>query len=285
MPALLGTAAAGFGLAWMVKPSDSLQGYAEARMTEAATELLSGITEDAVDFRPTYNEENEEPTVLPGAFPNLLANGSTGIAVGMATSIPPHNVAELAKACLLLIDRPDATVEDLLTKDPHPDDDDENMVRGPDFPTGGIIVDRWPTIVEAYKTGRGSFRVRAKWAVEDGDRAGDAAEETRAAGGRVFAAGEDDAFEEALANRMDDEDDERVASLSAEELERRFDRIPPEYAVWFARNVCPSAECGGTLAPPNDTATHMTCNACGFRRTDEAFYALLSGEQDQRGGA
>ena len=127
--------------------------------------------------------------------------------------------------------------------------------------------------------------LEAKWAVEDGDRVGDAAEETRAAGGRVFAAGEDDAFEEALANRMDDEDDERVASLSAEELERRFDRIPPEYAVWFARNVCPSAECGGTLAPPNDTATHMTCNACGFRRTDEAFYALLSGEQDQRGGA
>ncbi|APH72838.1 DNA topoisomerase IV subunit A [Aquibium oceanicum] len=144
--------------------------YTEARMTEAATELLSGITEDAIDFRPTYNEENEEPTVLPGAFPNLLANGSTGIAVGMATSIPPHNVAELCKASLHLIDHPDATVEDLLTQTPHPEDDDENMVRGPDFPTGGVIVDRWETIVEAYKTGRGSFRVRALWSVEDQGR-------------------------------------------------------------------------------------------------------------------
>ena len=144
--------------------------YTEARMTEAATELLSGITEDAVDFRATYNEENEEPTVLPGAFPNLLANGSTGIAVGMATSIPPHNVAELCKASLHLIDHPDASVEDLLTQTPHPEDDDENMVRGPDFPTGGIIVDRWETIVEAYKTGRGSFRVRAHWTVEDQGR-------------------------------------------------------------------------------------------------------------------
>jgi topoisomerase-4 subunit A len=144
--------------------------YTEARMTEVATELLAGITEDAVDFRPTYNEEDEEPVVLPGAFPNLLANGSSGIAVGMATSIPPHNAAELCKAALHLIDNPDATVEDLMTKEPHPDDADENMVRGPDFPTGGIIVDSWESIVEAYKTGRGGFRVRARYETEDQGR-------------------------------------------------------------------------------------------------------------------
>ena len=144
--------------------------YTEARMTEVATELLAGITEDAVDFRPTYNEEDEEPVVLPGAFPNLLANGSSGIAVGMATSIPPHNAAELCKAALHLIDHPDATVEDLMTKEPHPEDADENMVRGPDFPTGGIIVDGWDSIVEAYKTGRGGFRVRARYETEDQGR-------------------------------------------------------------------------------------------------------------------
>jgi topoisomerase-4 subunit A len=144
--------------------------YTEARMTEVATELLAGITEDAVDFRPTYNEEDEEPVVLPGAFPNLLANGSSGIAVGMATSIPPHNAAELCKAALHLIDHPDATVEDLMTKEPHPEDADENMVRGPDFPTGGIIVDSWESIVEAYKTGRGGFRVRARYETEDQGR-------------------------------------------------------------------------------------------------------------------
>ena len=144
--------------------------YTEARMTEIATELLAGITEDAVDFRPTYNEEDEEPVVLPGAFPNLLANGSSGIAVGMATSIPPHNLAELARAALHLIDHPQATVDDLLTRTPHPDDDDENMVRGPDFPTGGVIVDSFDAIREAYRTGRGSFRVRAAWDVEDQGR-------------------------------------------------------------------------------------------------------------------
>ncbi|MCO5065640.1 MAG: DNA topoisomerase IV subunit A [Rhizobiaceae bacterium] len=144
--------------------------YTEARMTEVASELLSGITEDAVDFRPTYNEEDEEPVVLPGAFPNLLANGSSGIAVGMATSIPPHNAAELCKAALHLIDHPDATVEDLVTRNPHATDPDENMVRGPDFPTGGIIIDSHESILEAYKTGRGGFRVRARWQVEDQGR-------------------------------------------------------------------------------------------------------------------
>ncbi len=144
--------------------------YTEARMTDVATALLEGITEDAVDFRPTYNEEDEEPVVLPGAFPNLLANGSSGIAVGMATSIPPHNAAELCKAALHLIDNPEATVADLLTAVPHPDDPDENMVRGPDFPTGGIIVDGFATIREAYETGRGSFRIRARWEKEDQGR-------------------------------------------------------------------------------------------------------------------
>ncbi len=144
--------------------------YTEARMTDVATALLEGITEDAVDFRPTYNEEDEEPVVLPGAFPNLLANGSSGIAVGMATSIPPHNAAELCKAALHLIDNPAATVADLLTAVPHPDDPDENMVRGPDFPTGGIIVDGFATIREAYETGRGSFRIRARWEKEDQGR-------------------------------------------------------------------------------------------------------------------
>jgi len=144
--------------------------YTEARMTEVATALLEGITEDAVDFRPTYNEEDEEPAVLPGAFPNILANGSSGIAVGMATSIPPHNAAELCKAALHLIDNPQATVEELMTREAHPDDPDENMVRGPDFPTGGIVVDDFATMLEAYKTGRGSFRLRARWAVEDQGR-------------------------------------------------------------------------------------------------------------------
>ncbi|MER8526248.1 DNA topoisomerase IV subunit A [Mesorhizobium sp. M0814] len=133
--------------------------YTEARMTEVSTLLLEGITEDAVDFRPTYNEEDEEPAVLPGAFPNLLANGSSGIAVGMATSIPPHNAAELCDAALHLIDRPDAPVTKLM-----------DFVQGPDFPTGGIIVDSRASILEAYETGRGGFRVRAKWSQEDQGR-------------------------------------------------------------------------------------------------------------------
>ncbi|PAQ11596.1 DNA topoisomerase IV subunit A [Mesorhizobium temperatum] len=133
--------------------------YTEARMTDVATELLSGITEDAVDYRPTYNEEDEEPVVLPGAFPNLLANGSSGIAVGMATSIPPHNAAELCDAALHLIEHPDAPVTTLM-----------DFVQGPDFPTGGIIVDSRVSILEAYETGRGGFRVRAKWSQEDQGR-------------------------------------------------------------------------------------------------------------------
>ena len=130
--------------------------YTEARMTDVASLLLEGITENAIDFRPTYNEEDEEPVVLPGAFPNLLANGSSGIAVGMATNIPPHNVAELCDAALLLIRNPQATVEELV-----------QLVPGPDLPTGGVLVEPKENILEAYRTGRGAFRVRAKWEKED----------------------------------------------------------------------------------------------------------------------
>ncbi|TCV72689.1 DNA topoisomerase IV subunit A [Neorhizobium sp. S3-V5DH] len=135
--------------------------YTEARMTDVAALLLEGIEQDAVDFRPTYNEEDDEPVVLPGAFPNLLANGTSGIAVGMATSIPPHNAHELCDAALHLIKHPDATVEKLV-----------EFVPGPDLPTGGIIIDSRESIIEAYKTGRGGFRVRAKWETEDLGRGG-----------------------------------------------------------------------------------------------------------------
>ena len=133
--------------------------YTEARLTEVAHRLLDGIEEDAVDFRPTYDGSENEPVVLPGAFPNLLANGSQGIAVGMATAIPPHNAAELCDAALHLIDTPNARSRTLL-----------KYVPGPDFPTGGIIVDPPAVIVEAYTTGRGSFRVRARWHKEDTGR-------------------------------------------------------------------------------------------------------------------
>src|SRR5499433_2082139 len=133
--------------------------YTEARLTEIAHLLLDGIDEDAIDFRPTYDGSEEEPVVLPAAFPNLLANGSQGIAVGMATAIPPHNVAELCDAALFLVDNPKARSKTLL-----------KYVKGPDFPTGGIIVDTPETIAEAYNTGRGSFRVRARWKQEDTGR-------------------------------------------------------------------------------------------------------------------
>src|SRR5688572_17254383 len=133
--------------------------YTEARLTEVAVALLDGIDEDTVDFRETYNGEDSEPVVLPGAFPNLLANGSSGIAVGMATSIPPHNAAELCDAALHLIKFPNAGVEKLL-----------DFVSGPDFPTGGIIVESRESILEAYRTGRGGFRVRARWEVEEQGR-------------------------------------------------------------------------------------------------------------------
>ena len=133
--------------------------YTEARLTEVARLLLEGIDEDAVDFRPSYDGVMQEPVVLPAAFPNLLANGAQGIAVGMATSIPPHNVAELCDAALYLIEQPKARTRTLL-----------KFVLGPDFPTGGVIVDPPDVIAEAYATGRGSFRVRARWKSEDTGR-------------------------------------------------------------------------------------------------------------------
>jgi topoisomerase-4 subunit A len=133
--------------------------YTEARLTEVARLLLDGIDENAVDFRATYDGTDEEPVVLPAAFPNLLANGAQGIAVGMATSIPPHNAAELCDAALHLIDTPNARSRTLM-----------KFVRGPDFPTGGVIIDSPETIAEAYATGRGSFRVRARWTKEDTGR-------------------------------------------------------------------------------------------------------------------
>ncbi|MEI6439076.1 MAG: DNA topoisomerase IV subunit A [Alphaproteobacteria bacterium] len=133
--------------------------YTECRLTVAAQLLLDGIDEDAVDFRPTYDGEDEEPVVLPAGFPNLLANGSSGIAVGMATSIPPHNAAELIDACLVLLDNPDATTLALL-----------DHVQGPDFPTGGVIVEPKASMAEIYETGRGGVRVRARWSKEDNGR-------------------------------------------------------------------------------------------------------------------
>ena len=130
--------------------------YTEARMTAVAEALLEGLNENAVDFRENYDGTLTEPVVLPATFPNLLANGSSGIAVGMATNIPPHNIAELCDACLHLIKTPDARADTLL-----------NYVPGPDFPTGGVLVESPENIRNAYATGRGSFRLRAKWHVED----------------------------------------------------------------------------------------------------------------------
>ncbi|GGE46487.1 DNA topoisomerase 4 subunit A [Agaricicola taiwanensis] len=133
--------------------------YTEARMTEVARLMLEGLDEDAVDFRDTYDGSESEPIVLPAAFPNLLANGSQGIAVGMATSIPPHNVAEILDAALHLVDNPQATTDDIL-----------QFVPGPDFPTGGVIVEPKHMIAEAYRTGRGGFRVQARWHREETGR-------------------------------------------------------------------------------------------------------------------
>ena len=130
--------------------------YTEARMTEVARLLLDGIDEDAVDFKPNYDGQSEEPVVLPAGFPNLLANGATGIAVGMATSIPPHNLGELCQALIALIENPKIQDRTLF-----------KHVKGPDFPTGGVIVDEPAIIQEAYRTGRGSFRVRAQWKKEE----------------------------------------------------------------------------------------------------------------------
>ena len=129
--------------------------YTESKLTEVAKALLEGIEEDSVDFRPTYDGEEREPVVLPAAFPNLLANGANGIAVGMATSIPPHNAGELCAAALELVRNPDVTTAELV-----------RHVPGPDFPTGGVLVESPEAILNAYETGRGGFRLRAKWEVE-----------------------------------------------------------------------------------------------------------------------
>src|SRR5215475_1199125 len=129
--------------------------YTEARMTDVARLLLDGIDEDGVEFRANYDGQSKEPVVLPGGFPNLLANGAQGIAVGMATSIPPHNIGEICDALLHLIKFPKATVAKLV-----------ELMPGPDFPTGGVLVESRDTIVEAYRSGRGSLRVRAKWTKE-----------------------------------------------------------------------------------------------------------------------
>lgn len=131
--------------------------YTESRMTETARIMLEGIADDAVDFRLTYDNEDKEPVVLPGLFPNLLANGAAGIAVGMATSIPPHNAAELYQAAQLIISKPDCSIEEIL-----------DVMPGPDFPTGGLLVEDRDVLVRAYETGRGSFRTRARWSVEKG---------------------------------------------------------------------------------------------------------------------
>jgi topoisomerase-4 subunit A len=130
--------------------------YTEARLTPLSELLMEGLAENAVDFRPNYDGTLEEPVVMPAAFPNLLANGSSGIAVGMATNIPPHNLHELIDACQLMLREPDCSDEAIVA-----------LVPGPDFPTGGTIVEPRASILDAYRSGRGAFRLRAKWAIED----------------------------------------------------------------------------------------------------------------------
>ena len=133
--------------------------YTESKMTEAAMLIMEGLDEDSVDMMPNFDGTTVEPVVMPGAFPNLLANGGMGIAVGMATNIPTHNVAEVCDALNLIIDKPDATTAQIIKK----------MI-GPDFPTGGVLIDSFDTIVKNYDTGRGAFRVRARWSVEELER-------------------------------------------------------------------------------------------------------------------
>ena len=133
--------------------------YTEIRMSKIAHELLEDIDKETVDFGPNYDGSEQEPLIMPARIPNLLINGSSGIAVGMATNIPPHNISELCDACLHLIKSPDARIETLL-----------KYIPGPDFPTGGTIVESHENIVNAYKTGRGSFRLRARYSVEDLER-------------------------------------------------------------------------------------------------------------------
>ncbi|MEM6811777.1 MAG: DNA topoisomerase IV subunit A [Pseudomonadota bacterium] len=132
--------------------------YTEARLTRVAQLMLEGINEDAVDFRPTYDGSEIEPVVLPGGFPNILANGASGIAVGMATNIPPFNVSEICEACLEMLEN-DLDEKAL-----------QKIIKGPDFPTGGTLIEPKANIINAYKTGKGSFRVRAKYEIEEGKR-------------------------------------------------------------------------------------------------------------------
>ena len=132
------------------------QRYTEARLSKYSIELLEGLNENSVDFKETYDSSGDEPSVLPANFPHLLANGASGIAVGMATSIPPHNLLELLKAGILLVDKPNSTIQQL-----------SEIVRGPDFPTGGIILDNKEDIIKVYTDGKGSFRIRAKHHIED----------------------------------------------------------------------------------------------------------------------
>ncbi len=133
--------------------------YTESKMTDAAMLIMEGIDENSVDMMPNFDGTTTEPVVMPGAFPNLLANGGMGIAVGMATNIPTHNVAEVCDALTLVVDKPDATTAQIMKK----------MI-GPDFPTGGVLIDSFDTIVKNYDTGRGAFRIRAKWEIEKLDR-------------------------------------------------------------------------------------------------------------------
>lgn len=133
--------------------------YTESRLTEIAQILLEGLNDDGTDYRPTYNGEDQEPVIIPGGFPNLLANGASGIAVGMATNIPPHNLDEIAQALIHLVNSPNARDDTLL-----------QYIKGPDFPTGGIVVEPAESIAEAYRTGKGGFRVRARWHKEEGAR-------------------------------------------------------------------------------------------------------------------
>ncbi len=130
--------------------------YTEARLTDVAIALMDGLDDDAVDFDKTYDGEEDEPVVMPAAFPNLLANGSSGIAVGMATNIPPHNVGEVCDALLCLLKKPDTTIPELM-----------NFIQGPDFPTGGVLSESRESIIKTYTTGRGAMKVRAKWEKED----------------------------------------------------------------------------------------------------------------------
>ncbi|MBR2286065.1 MAG: DNA topoisomerase IV subunit A [Alphaproteobacteria bacterium] len=135
--------------------------YTESKMTDAAMLIMEGIDEDSVDMMPNFDGTTVEPTVMPGAFPNLLANGGMGIAVGMATNIPTHNVAEICDALNLVVDKPDATTSQIMKK-----------LVGPDFPTGGVLIDNFDTICKIYDTGRGAFRIRARWTVEELERGG-----------------------------------------------------------------------------------------------------------------